>query len=67
MGVDRNPQKAFEFYESAAAQCHASSQHKIGRCYANGDGVGTNPRQAVEFYEKAAAQGYADDAEAELD
>lgn len=43
-----------------AEQGDASAQYKLGRMYANGEGVPRNDTEAVNWFRKAAEQGLAD-------
>lgn len=44
-------------YILLAEQGDSGAQRELGRCYANGEGVGRNDKKAVEYYLKAANQG----------
>lgn len=50
--------RAAEWYRRAADQGHARAQHRIGRCYARGEGVAVDLDEAVAWYARAAAQHY---------
>ncbi len=52
--VEKNQEKAFEYFEKAANEnCH-SALNNIAYCYANGLGVEKDEKKAVEYYQKAA-------------
>lgn len=59
-GVNRDFNKAVEWYMKAANQGHAGAQHSLGVCYDNGRGVTQDFKKAVEWYRKSADQGNAD-------
>jgi TPR repeat protein len=61
-GVARNLAKAFELYESAAAQGSASAALKVARCYIRARGTEKNDETAVKYLQLASEQG---DAEAQ--
>ncbi len=56
-GVRRDPQKAFELMNKAAAQGHAEASGGVGYFYANGVAVEMNEALAVEWFRKGAAKG----------
>ena len=58
-GVEKDEQKAVEWYKKAAEQGYASAQFNLAVCYENGTGVEKDEQEAVEWYKKAAEQGYA--------
>ncbi len=58
-GVDKNYEKAIEWYSKAAEQGFAPAQHSMGWMYEKGYGVDKNYEKAVEWYSKAAEQEYA--------
>ncbi|KAI8381491.1 uncharacterized protein BYT42DRAFT_531385 [Radiomyces spectabilis] len=60
-GVDRNYQKAFEYYQTAASQPdspHYYAQHMLGEMFLNGEGVPQDLAVAREWFQIAASQGY---------
>lgn len=65
-GVAKDPAKAVEWYQKAAAQGYVRAQVNLGVCYEDGEGVPKDLAKAVKWYQKAAAwfqkatdQGYA--------
>jgi TPR repeat protein len=44
----------------AAKQGDPLSQHNLGYCYENGEGVEKDIKKAIEWYQKAAKQGHED-------
>jgi TPR repeat protein len=59
-GAPRDPVKAMEWYQKAAAQRHAEAQNSLGEMYAYGDdGVAKDVAKAAEWFQRAAAQGSA--------
>ena len=59
IGIEKNLEKAFEYFEKTANQGHAISQTCGGGMYYCGLGIKKNLEKAFEYYEKAANQGYA--------
>src|SRR5947199_223080 len=57
-GVEKDEQKAVEWFKKAAEQGYAYGQYNLGWCYEKGVGVKQDEQKAVELYEKAAEQGY---------
>lgn len=57
-GVDRNRNKAVEWYSKAALNNYARAQDKLGDCYYFGQGIAQDKRKAIEWYGKAAEQGF---------
>ncbi len=57
-GVEKNIQKAVEFYQKAADLGNVEGQFNLGRCYYNGTGFKKNPDAAMIWIEKAVAQGH---------
>ena len=55
MPVDKTA--AVKWYRKAAEQGFAQSQHNLGLCYANGEGVPVDMAEAVKWFRKAAEQG----------
>ncbi|NHZ35859.1 sel1 repeat family protein [Massilia sp. CCM 8692] len=51
--------KAIEWFEAAAANNDAQSQHQLARFYIEGVIVKADQRRALSMYQRAAAQGYA--------
>jgi hypothetical protein len=58
IGTEKNPEKAFEYYEKAANQGCAISQNALGCMYENGIGTEKNLEKAFEYCQKAADQGH---------
>ncbi|MGI4851348.1 MAG: tetratricopeptide repeat protein [Janthinobacterium lividum] len=56
-GVERNMEKAFEWYSKAAEQGDFRAQGNLANCYSKGKGVERNMEKAFEWYSKAAEQG----------
>ena len=56
-GVPRNPTRAVELFEKAAAQGHRRAQLNLGLIYLRGQGVPRDLIQARAWLEKAAASG----------
>ena len=57
-GVEKNIQKAVEYYQKAADLGNVEGQFNLGRCYYNGTGFKKNPDAAMIWIEKAVAQGH---------
>lgn len=57
-GVEKNIQKAVEYYQRAADLGNVEGQFNLGRCYYNGTGFKRNPDAAMIWIEKAVAQGH---------
>lgn len=55
--VDRNPRKAYYWYQQAAATGNTNAQCNLGWCHASGFGVPQNPRKAVYWFTSAANAG----------
>ena len=55
--VEKDEQKAVEWYQKAAEQGYANAQCNLGVCYEHGTGVEKDEQKAVEWYQKAAEQG----------
>ena len=49
-GVEKDEQKAVEWYKKAAEQGYANAQSNLGWCYESGIGVGKDEQKAVEWY-----------------
>lgn len=56
-GIKVDQKKAFELYQMAASQDHASSLYLLAKCYQDGIGVEQNHEQARRAYEKASLLG----------
>lgn len=59
-GVDKNIQKAVEWYRKAAKQGNSFAQVNLGILHANGDGVEKDYGEAVKWYRKAVEKWNAD-------
>jgi TPR repeat protein len=59
-GVDKDPAKAFEWFQKAANQDNANGQKWLGICYHKGHGVDKDHAKAFEWFQKAANQDDAD-------
>ncbi|KAJ1459319.1 hypothetical protein M885DRAFT_459749, partial [Pelagophyceae sp. CCMP2097] len=57
MGLKKSFKRAFELYESAAAQGHAIAQNSLGLCYQDGEGVKINHRAVLRRLQKHADEG----------
>jgi TPR repeat protein len=60
LGVDKDYEKAAEWYQKAALQGDADAQYKLGVCYYYGHGTSQDHTKAVEWLQKAADQGQED-------
>ena len=58
-GVEKNLNKAAEWYTKAAEQGYAEAECNLGFCYRFGNGITQNLAKAVEWFTKSAEQGYA--------
>ncbi len=58
--VENNPQKAFKYYQMAAAQGHLEGMANLGYCYQEGIGTDVNILFAEEWLRKAADGGLQD-------
>lgn len=57
-GVEKNPEKARDYYEIAANFGHSPSQTNLALMYFAGDGIQTDSEKGMIWLKKAAAQGY---------
>ncbi|MBP5340720.1 MAG: sel1 repeat family protein [Prevotella sp.] len=55
-GVEKNDEKAYEWYLKSAKQGSAKAQYQVGKCLKNGTGVEKDRKKAVEWFVKAAKQ-----------
>ncbi len=60
-GVEKNLQKAFEYYKLSADMWYSSAEYKVGLAYQHGYGCEKNPERAFEYYKRAYEHG-SDDA-----
>lgn len=58
-GVEKDYEKATDYYRLAAEQGYATAQYNLGNMYKYGLGTGRNYTEAVRWYRKAAEQGNA--------
>ena len=65
MGIAKNYETAFYWYNKAALQRNPKAQFTIGQFYENGYGRPINNKQAIIWYQKAAENQY-DNAQARL-
>lgn len=56
---NKDPAKAFEWYQKAAVQNYPPAENNLGVCYAKGVGVERNLTEAVRWYRQAAETGWA--------
>lgn len=56
--VERDLNKAFQYYLESAEKGYVTAQYAVGECYEKGDGVKKNKDEAQKWYEKAADQGH---------
>ncbi len=59
-GIPRNPRRAAELLQAAAAFQHPRALNLLGDLYARGSGVSQDFSQAYELFARSAAQGYGD-------
>ncbi len=57
LGVARNPKKAAEWYEKAAARSHVEALYALGTLYEKGEGVRRDDGRAADWYRLAAGIG----------
>ena len=57
-GVDKDMNKAIEWYKKAALQGHPIAQNNLGVFFENGTNVPVNEKVAVDWYRNAAESGY---------
>jgi TPR repeat protein len=57
--VARNPRRAVQLWQNAAALGHAPAEHELGVLYQEGTAVAADPVKALQFLDRAAAKGYA--------
>ena len=56
---NKDPAKAFEWYQKAAVQDYPPAENNLGVCYAKGVGVERNLTEAVRWYRQGAEAGWA--------
>jgi TPR repeat protein len=60
-GVDRDPDKAIEWYKKGAARGSDLAAFNLGRIYEKGiKGVDADAAEALKWYRKAASMGHAE-------
>ena len=59
VGVEKDEEKAFEWYEKSAKQNYAPAQNNLALMYLEGVGVEKDEEKAFEWYEKSAKQNFA--------
>jgi TPR repeat protein len=57
-GVEKNYEKAFDLFMTAAEKDSVDAQFNVGNCYFHGHGTKVDKTKAVEWYEKAAESGH---------
>jgi TPR repeat protein len=57
MGLQMDPEKAFNLYFSAAKAGHMASAYRTAMCCEMGIGTRRDPQKAMQFYRKAASLG----------
>ena len=55
--LEKNPEKAVNWLEKAAAKNDIEALKLLGKIYAEGLGAGVNLKKSVEYFERAASQG----------
>lgn len=58
-GLQKNAEKAYEYYQLAASYGNALAMHNLGDLYRQGKGVERDTAAAFEWYQKAAQAGHA--------
>lgn len=56
-GVNRDYDRAFQLFKTAAHAGNADGQNGLGACYLSGKGTPKNPAEAVKYFKLAAGQG----------
>ncbi|RIB01627.1 hypothetical protein C2G38_2294935 [Gigaspora rosea] len=59
MGVEKNKQKAFKYFQKYAEMWLANGAYSVGHCYAEGIGIEKNNQKAFEYFQKSAEMGHA--------
>ena len=57
-GLDKNKEKALEWFHKAAERGYSKAQYTEGIRYSNGEGVAKDKEKAFEWFHRAAEQGY---------
>lgn len=58
LGVERDPQKAFEWAKMSADQGYEIAQYNVGCCYRDGDGVPKDINKARDYFTRSSDQGH---------
>lgn len=58
VGVDKNPNEAFKWYQKAADEGNVEAMKSLGDCYQKGMGVNKNLKEGFEWYQKAVNNGH---------
>lgn len=56
--VDKDPKKAVEWYQKAAAQSHAEAQYQLARHYLSGEGIAKDEKEGFVWAQRAAFKNY---------
>jgi uncharacterized protein len=59
LGVQRDPQKAAEWYRKAAEQGLPVAEYELAAMYSSGDGVSQDHSEAAKWYRRSADRGFA--------
>jgi TPR repeat protein len=59
LGLEKDEEKAVEWYTKAAEQGHRGSQYQLGLCFERAIGTTRDTAQAAKWYKLAAEQGHA--------
>ena len=57
LGIDKNKDKAYEYYKSSADQGNICAQHNLGHSYENGDVTNIDYEESIKWYKLAADKG----------
>ncbi|KAF0544221.1 calmodulin-dependent protein kinase [Gigaspora margarita] len=57
IGVEKDGQKAFEYYQKSANMGNSEGTRMVGFCYQNGIGVEKDEQKAFEYYQESADMG----------
>lgn len=58
--LEKDPEKAVEFFRAATAQGNPAAECSLARCYIKGIGVEQNTEMAIKHYQSSADKGIAD-------
>jgi len=56
-GIEKDPEKTFQWYMKASEQGYSKAQYDLGTCYEEGYGTEEKPEEAFKWYMEAAKQG----------